>query len=57
MRKRVEGFGIQTGGPGEVLWNFEKFVVGRDGQVVARFSPDMTADDPRVLAAIDKALG
>jgi glutathione peroxidase len=56
MRKRLEGFGIQTGGPGEVLWNFEKFVVGRDGQVVGRFSPDVAPDDAGLNAALDKAL-
>jgi glutathione peroxidase len=56
MRKRLEGFGIATGGPGEVLWNFEKFVIGRDGKVVARFSPDVTPDDAELNAALDKAL-
>ncbi|MDF3983653.1 glutathione peroxidase [Luteibacter sp. PPL201] len=40
----------------EVMWNFEKFLVGRDGEVVARFGPDVTVDDPRVIAAIDGAL-
>jgi glutathione peroxidase len=39
-----------------VLWNFEKFLIGRDGAVLARFSPDVTADDPRLLSAIDTAL-
>ena len=39
-----------------VLWNFEKFLVGRDGQVIARFAPDVPATDPRVVAAIDAAL-
>jgi len=56
MRTRLQGFGIETGPPGEVLWNFEKFVVGRDGQVLARLSPDVTADDPRLTQALDKAL-
>lgn len=56
MRKRLEGFGIQTGGPGEVLWNFEKFVVGRDGKVLARFSPDVAPDDAELNAALDRAL-
>ena len=40
----------------DILWNFEKFLVGRDGSVVERFAPDITPDDPRVTAAIDKAL-
>lgn len=39
-----------------VLWNFEKFLVGRDGKVIARFAPDVPADDPRLLVAIDQAL-
>jgi glutathione peroxidase len=41
----------------ELLWNFEKFLVDRNGTPVARFAPDMTPDDPRILEAIEKALG
>lgn len=39
-----------------VLWNFEKFLVGRDGLTIARFAPDMKPDDPRIIGAIEKAL-
>ena len=39
-----------------VLWNFEKFLVGRDGLVIARFAPDMQPGHPRIVAAIEKAL-
>lgn len=56
MREKLAGFGIATNPAPGVLWNFEKFLVGRDGAVVARFSPDVTAADPRLLAAIDAAL-
>ncbi|HVG26866.1 MAG TPA: hypothetical protein VM865_04615 [Acidobacteriaceae bacterium] len=42
--------------PPELLWNFEKFLVARDGAVLARFSPDVTPDDPRLVAAIEQAL-
>lgn len=56
FRARLAGYGVPAGDEGDILWNFEKFVVGRDGEVVARFSPDIPADDPRVLAAVDKAL-
>ncbi|CAN5140858.1 glutathione peroxidase [soil metagenome] len=56
MRERLNGYGIATGGPGEVVWNFEKFLVGRDGQVIDRFAPDVDAADPRLVAAVDKAL-
>lgn len=40
----------------DVLWNFEKFLVGRDGRVLNRFAPDMTPDDPLLIAAIEAAL-
>ncbi|WP_108659080.1 glutathione peroxidase [Acuticoccus kandeliae] len=56
MRERLSSKGIPVGGPGEVLWNFEKFLVARDGSVVARFAPDVTADDPRLREAIDAAI-
>lgn len=42
--------------PDDILWNFEKFLVGRDGHVVQRFSPDMTPDDPIVMESIKLAL-
>ena len=45
-----------TQGGGEIEWNFTKFVVGRDGQVVARFPSKVTPDSPEVTAAIEKAL-
>jgi glutathione peroxidase len=39
-----------------ILWNFEKFLVDRNGNVVDRFSPDVLPDDPVVIAAIESAL-
>ncbi len=56
MREKLAGFGIEPNPAPGVLWNFEKFLVGRDGTVLGRFAPDVTADDPRLLAAIDAAL-
>jgi glutathione peroxidase len=56
FRERLKGYGIDTGTPGEVLWNFEKFLIDRHGAVVERFSPDMAADDPRITTAIDREL-
>ncbi len=44
----------QTGG--EIKWNFTKFLIGRDGSIVARFEPAVTPDSPEVTAAIEKAL-
>jgi glutathione peroxidase len=56
FRERLKGFGAGDGAPDEILWNFEKFLVNRQGEVVARFSPDVTANDPRLVAAIDAEL-
>lgn len=56
MRENLKKAGIPLTPPGEILWNFEKFLVSRDGHVVDRFAPDVTADDPRVVAAIDHEL-
>lgn len=56
FRERLKGFGIQPADPKDVLWNFEKFLINRQGEVVARFSPDVTADDPRLLEAIEAEL-
>ncbi len=56
FRERLKGYGISPANPVDVLWNFEKFLVGRDGKVIARFAPDITADDPRLVTAIDDAL-
>ncbi|MBE9196329.1 glutathione peroxidase [Synechocystis sp. LEGE 06083] len=45
-------------GDGEDIgWNFGKFLIGRDGQVVARFDPQTKPDDSSLKAAIEKALG
>lgn len=57
FREKLRGYGMTPTEDPEVLWNFEKFVVGRDGEVVARFSPDTAPNDPTLLAAIEKALG
>jgi glutathione peroxidase len=41
---------------GDIKWNFTKFLVDRNGNVVKRFEPDVTPDSPEVIAAIEKAL-
>lgn len=43
-------------GPGDVAWNFAKFVVGKDGRVKARFAPRVDPSDPGLRAAIEQAL-
>ncbi|MDB5097300.1 MAG: glutathione peroxidase [Cyanobacteria bacterium RYN_339] len=42
--------------PGDITWNFEKFLVGRSGQVVARFSPKVDPLAPEVVEAIEREL-
>jgi len=49
--------GSEAGGGQDVAWNFEKFVVGRDGRVVARFPSRVAPSAPELAAAIDRALG
>jgi glutathione peroxidase len=56
FRERLKGYGIETSKQGEVLWNFEKFLIGRKGEIAGRFAPDVAADDPRLTAAIDAEL-
>lgn len=50
-------YGISPNEAPEVLWNFEKFLISREGAVVRRFSPDTTADDPILVEAIEAELG
>lgn len=54
--ERMASKGRAPANVGDILWNFEKFLLGKDGQVIQRFSPDMTPDDPLLVAAIKGAL-
>jgi glutathione peroxidase len=42
--------------PGPVKWNFEKFLVGKDGEVIARYPSAVKPDDSKFIAAIESAL-
>ncbi len=42
--------------PGDIKWNFGKFLIGRDGKIIKRFEPKTTPDDPEVIEAIEAAL-
>jgi glutathione peroxidase len=41
---------------GEIKWNFTKFLIGRDGTILARFEPAVKPDSPEVTAAVEQAL-
>lgn len=56
MRERLQGHGIDAGPQGEIVWNFEKFLLDRKLGVVERFAPDVAPDDPRLVAAVDREL-
>lgn len=56
FREKLKGYGMTPTQDPEVLWNFEKFLIGRDGKVAARFAPGVTPDDPALVAAIDAEL-
>ncbi|MBZ0251922.1 MAG: glutathione peroxidase [Candidatus Methylomirabilis sp.] len=42
--------------PGDIQWNFEKFLIGKNGDVLARFAPQTGPEAPELKAAVDKAL-
>ncbi len=56
FREKLNGYGIQTNPDPELLWNFEKFLVSREGEVVKRFAPDTEPDAPELLTAIKREL-
>jgi glutathione peroxidase len=55
-REKLKGYGIDGNPEPEILWNFEKFLVNKSGQVVQRFAPDTAPDAPALVAAIEAEL-
>lgn len=55
-KNRSEVFGLLTEELEEPTWNFTKYVVGKDGRVVARFGPRTAPDNPRLRDTIERAL-
>ena len=56
LRDTLEKHGLLPKAPTDVMWNFEKFLIGRDGQVLGRFAPDVVPEAPALVAAITSAL-
>lgn len=56
MKERFRGYGMTPNEDPEVLWNFEKFLIARDGSVVGRFAPGTDPKDPLLVAAIEAEL-
>ncbi len=57
LYKYLQALEAKPKGPGEITWNFEKFVIGRNGEVVARFQPRTVPDAAEVIAVIESELG
>ena len=56
FREKLRGYGMTPTEDPEVLWNFEKFLIGRDGKVAARFAPTTAPDDPALVSAVESEL-
>lgn len=56
LYKHLTSLKTRPAGPGEITWNFEKFVIGKNGEVVARFAPRTAPDAPEVLKVIEDEL-
>ncbi|MEZ5426108.1 MAG: glutathione peroxidase [Pyrinomonadaceae bacterium] len=56
LEENLKGYGHLRSAPSEVLWNFEKFLIGKDGRIAARFAPDVTAEDGRLIEKLEAEL-
>jgi glutathione peroxidase len=56
FKDKLRGYGLTVHDAPELTWNFEKFLVNRKGQIVARFAPDTLPTDPAIIQAIEAAL-
>ncbi|MFT3850380.1 MAG: glutathione peroxidase [Propionivibrio sp.] len=56
METMLRGHQIEPTAAPEVVWNFEKFLISRDGKVARRFAPDTAPDDAKFIAAIEAEL-
>jgi glutathione peroxidase len=56
LYKHLTALDTKPVGAGTISWNFEKFIIGRSGEVVARFAPKTKPDDPEVLKIIEAEL-
>ncbi len=56
FEEKLAGYGSKRSQSSEVLWNFEKFLIGKNGEIAARFAPDVTAEDERLVAKVEEEL-
>jgi glutathione peroxidase len=56
LRETLNKHGLGPANDRDIMWNFEKFLIGRDGKVAGRFAPDFAPDDPDLTSAIEAEL-
>jgi len=56
LRKTLEKHGLAPANETDIMWNFEKFLVNRKGEVVGRFAPDIAPKDATITGAIEAEL-
>jgi glutathione peroxidase len=56
LEANLKGYGHNRTTPNEVLWNFEKFLVAKNGQVVGRFAPDTTVENEQLIKTVEQEL-
>lgn len=56
LYKHLTALETKPQGPGKISWNFEKFLLDREGNVVGRYSPRTAPDAPEVVKAIEESL-
>ena len=56
LYKHLTSLDAKPKGKGQVAWNFEKFVIGKKGNVVARFAPKTEPDAPELTSVIEGEL-
>ncbi|MFJ4889136.1 glutathione peroxidase [Streptomyces sp. NPDC088788] len=57
LYERLVGTADAEGHTGDIRWNFEKFLIGRDGTVVGRFSPQTEPESAELISAVERAIG
>lgn len=56
FEEKLKGYGQTRANSTDILWNFEKFLIGKTGEIAARISPDVAAEDARVLEKVKAEL-
>ena len=54
---KLAGYGQMREKDGDILWNFEKFLIGKNGEVVSRIAPDVAVDNADVVKAVEAEIG